>query len=535
MDELYENIEIQNGIMIFEDSTHLNAVIDDIIAKEATLREYVQSQPEAEFARYDAMMSVNGPFDGLNPFDESHIPDFAGDTLLLFDIDPILSCFQLAFAFQSLHRTLTESTLELLENDTYDPETNDPDNFFIPDDYLKAVLNANLEVQVGDNILKYLSSNTLVQILDGDMELLTTIRSEYPTNLSWTSDAGEPMAEDVMANSAVMGGLNIFVHHLSNGVSLLSCFPSFQYHAGPGEAFALTIHFDNESVPGYTSAAWNFGDGTPVVTDNNSQVSHTYTLEGTYSVTLTLFSDLVECGTTTRSVVVESDCGAVFTWQPSGNKNEFHFYSTASWAKTGFGILSRTWNFGDGNTYSTTIGQDPTHTYTSNGEYVVELTIVTNEPCTNNAKHTIVTDGKCCETNRAGNQNNETEAIGNDRGIKGKVWVTSIPFFYHKAGAKVSAYKNSGDWEKTKTDVLQAGIFGHINTKSCKDSLQLFLQGQTEWCFVEELKEREAIYARKVHEFHWVSHQGLKGHLLMEDNGAAANKLRKIATDSQCD
>lgn len=81
-----------------------------------------------------------------------------------------------------------------------------------------------------------------------------------------------------------------------------------------------TVTFTNNSIPGYNNScaqtgtyAWNFGDGSPVVTavNLNSQ-SHVYTTPGTYTVTLTATN---ACGNSTDShdVCIEPAPTPIFT------------------------------------------------------------------------------------------------------------------------------------------------------------------------------------------------------------------------------
>ena len=49
-----------------------------------------------------------------------------------------------------------------------------------------------------------------------------------------------------------------------------------------------SITFTDASTPGGTNFAWNFGDGTPVVSGAASSVTHTYAAAGTFTVSLTV-------------------------------------------------------------------------------------------------------------------------------------------------------------------------------------------------------------------------------------------------------
>jgi PKD repeat protein/sugar lactone lactonase YvrE len=64
-----------------------------------------------------------------------------------------------------------------------------------------------------------------------------------------------------------------------------------------------TVTFTNLSGD-FTSATWDFGDGSPPVTTNAAIVQHTYTAPGTYTVALTV-TDGVDTDTKTRSAYIQ--------------------------------------------------------------------------------------------------------------------------------------------------------------------------------------------------------------------------------------
>lgn len=121
--------------------------------------------------------------------------------------------------------------------------------------------------------------------------------------------------------------------------------------------------FTSSVVPAPVSYLWNMGDGN---TYNTPGVTHTYASPGTYNVTLTAdFGSCTETDQVTVTILtkpvaafnapVRSSCAAPLTVNFQNN--------------TTSGV-SYLWNFGDGNT-STLIA--PSHTYTSNGSYNVQL------------------------------------------------------------------------------------------------------------------------------------------------------------------
>lgn len=65
-----------------------------------------------------------------------------------------------------------------------------------------------------------------------------------------------------------------------------------------------TVTFTNLSGGDFTSATWNFGDGSPPLTTNATTVQHTYAAPGNYSVTLTV-SDGVDTDIKSRPAYIQ--------------------------------------------------------------------------------------------------------------------------------------------------------------------------------------------------------------------------------------
>jgi hypothetical protein len=119
----------------------------------------------------------------------------------------------------------------------------------------------------------------------------------------------------------------------------------------------------------YSSYAWSTGDTTP---------TSWATTGGTYYVNV---SDA--CGSGSDSVVVSPfivGVSAGFSASTSG------FDATFTDGSTGTGTITYSWTFGDG---GTSTAQNPTHTYTANGSYVVTLQ-VSNECGTSTFSDTLV-------------------------------------------------------------------------------------------------------------------------------------------------
>lgn len=133
--------------------------------------------------------------------------------------------------------------------------------------------------------------------------------------------------------------------------------------------------FTNSST-GAVTYNWKFGDG---VTSTAQNPSHSYTLPGTYQVTLLATTSYGCVDSISKSVVIyPQSTGVAFNINSpvqclSGNS--FAFTTTAS---VNGGAVNYSWSFGDGGTSTV---QNPVHTYTSSGTYQVSLIVTTNNGC----------------------------------------------------------------------------------------------------------------------------------------------------------
>ncbi len=128
------------------------------------------------------------------------------------------------------------------------------------------------------------------------------------------------------------------------------------------------------STGSITSWNWNFGDGGTSTIQNPL---YTYTLAGTYSVTLNVISSNGCPGTTTNIINVNPKPKADFSM--SGNPifaNESVTFSDLS-TPTG-SIVTWNWQYGDGN--GSTV-QNPSYIYDNKGFFTVQLAIIDAGGC----------------------------------------------------------------------------------------------------------------------------------------------------------
>jgi PKD repeat protein len=157
--------------------------------------------------------------------------------------------------------------------------------------------------------------------------------------------------------------------------------PTAAFTMSPTQALAnVPVTFDaSNSKPGtgatsITSYSWNFGDGTPAATGRS--VSHTFTTQQTFNVTLTVTNDRGLSASTS----VPTSVGGVATptvkvvFSPSAPSagQTIVFNGDQSTAAPGHSLTVFGWNFGDGATAS---GSIASHAFAAAGTYNVVLSV----------------------------------------------------------------------------------------------------------------------------------------------------------------
>ena len=148
----------------------------------------------------------------------------------------------------------------------------------------------------------------------------------------------------------------------------------------------IPVEFDaSESSGVQLTYDWDFGDGW---TGSGITPTHTYSVEGTYEVTLTVTDKFEVSGTLTKPVTVTGTTGnsppvASFTY--SSTELTCDFDASGSYDPDG-SITAYAWDFGDESTGS---GVTTTHTYSAEGTYEVTLTVTDNEGATSTTSQNV--------------------------------------------------------------------------------------------------------------------------------------------------
>ena len=133
-----------------------------------------------------------------------------------------------------------------------------------------------------------------------------------------------------------------------------------------------SFSFINNSVPTPLSNSWDFGDGTSSASDNPVKL---YKLPGTYQVRL--IANFGSCSdTTSKTITVHTKPTSIFTADNSVSCNNPF---TVNFTNQSLNGVNNLWDFGDSTTSTL---PNPSHTYTSSGNFTVQLVSTNINGCT---------------------------------------------------------------------------------------------------------------------------------------------------------
>lgn len=212
------------------------------------------------------------------------------------------------------------------------------------------------------------------------------------TTFTWNFGDGSPFSSGATANHTYTanGVYNVFlfvsyapscgaqvqIPITISSISPCTLDPDFSYSFGPNGSVNF-LSTSTGTIPA-TTYTWNFGDG--FTSTNGTSVAHTYSSNGTYSVTIFATNASTTCGgDTTRIITITNvippcplNATFNFSTNPAGNVN---FYSTSTGTTAG---SQYAWSYGDGN-FGT--GAVSNHTYSNNATYTVQLAVTNSTNC----------------------------------------------------------------------------------------------------------------------------------------------------------
>ena len=149
-----------------------------------------------------------------------------------------------------------------------------------------------------------------------------------------------------------------------------------------------TAEFEIDGT-GISTSSWDFGDGTTLNLLNPTTLVHYYSEAGVFSITA-IITNIFGCSDTVtfqNEVIIHPTPTASFTASSTTADivyPYFEFYDLS------VGATNYYWNFGDSN-WSNDI--NPTHTYSTEGNYLVELTVTNEYNCFDIATQIVQVEG----------------------------------------------------------------------------------------------------------------------------------------------
>ena len=163
-------------------------------------------------------------------------------------------------------------------------------------------------------------------------------------------------------------------------------------NSAPSSSFTANINLLNvvltdassDSDGNITNWDWDFGDGN---TSNLQNPSHDYSVDGTYTINLTVTDNEGSTDVSSQNVTVATE---VENQAPTANftftTNELEATLTDTSSDSDGSIDSWSWDFDDGNTSTV---QSPLHVFSSAGTYSVSLTVTDDQGSTNESTQDI--------------------------------------------------------------------------------------------------------------------------------------------------
>jgi hypothetical protein len=225
-------------------------------------------------------------------------------------------------------------------------------------------------------------------VCEGSASQLTDL-STIPTGTinTWSWDLGNGQTSTTQSPAFTYNVQGTYVVTLivsSTSGCLDTTFNSITVKPMPIAAFTApevcmgdSMQFTNAStiVNGQISdIAWDFGDGN---TSTDFDPVHLYANPGSYTVSMSVGSDLACQSTVTQNVIVNDRPAANFTTAAICDGGSINITDLSTIANGT--ISSWYWNYGDGNGSNSPL---PTYTYATEGSYTITLTATSAKGCT---------------------------------------------------------------------------------------------------------------------------------------------------------
>jgi PKD repeat protein len=309
----------------------------------------------------------------------------------------------------SLRRRMIDETIAIGESGQEITEENDPFNHFLSEDDLSIFINENLELMIGDTIIKFLDENISFKLFGDNKE----------TYVVQINDGVYP--------SHTLDGVNTFVQYGPIGgtgsVSSTAgddCPLTFSYTISGN-----TVSFHSLIGGVYQDILWDFGDGTTNTTQRHP--NHTYSQAGSYNVNLDVsgqdWSGTGACGSPGQSnkTAYTGSCSPQFSATYTSGFDIWIDDNTHNPSGENYQCL---WDFdNDGITdYISGPGQGFYWSFQSGGTKYIKMTLSSSGTCSGKftAQNVTVPIGGSSSTNNChgATSSSGTESIGSKRRMR---------------------------------------------------------------------------------------------------------------------
>jgi PKD repeat protein len=161
----------------------------------------------------------------------------------------------------------------------------------------------------------------------------------------------------------------------STTVTIVDVPPGASFISSSPDMIGQTTAFRSTSTGTNLTYEWDFGDGSPPVSTQESTVAHEYTGVGSFAVVLTVTNGAGTDVATGAVVMVDEVIAPVASFtssSPDELGQATRFVNTSQDGGEEEGSVSYTWHFGDG---SSSAAMHPSHTYHAAGIYPVSLNV----------------------------------------------------------------------------------------------------------------------------------------------------------------
>ena len=205
-------------------------------------------------------------------------------------------------------------------------------------------------------------------------------------NYNWTDDSGDGIKEPLL-------DVHTFDPVLVSTGGPVNTPPTASFTYNISERTVTFTDTSTDVDGSIVSWGWNFGDGA---TSTLQYPSHTYTADGTYTVSLTVTDNQGATGTVSQTLSVS---GSVVNQPPTAGfsftTDNLNVTFTDSSTDPDGSVVAWAWNFGDGATSSL---QNPSHTYGASGTYTVSLTVTDDQSATGSISHDVTVTSQSTST-----------------------------------------------------------------------------------------------------------------------------------------